>query len=295
MINAFNQKGRQGTQIFYEPTVLFDTVVPFEVINQAARSIVLHEGYQRSSFDRHMAEREFELEYGSILLGEVDVVTEYTSGPVVTGNFGFPDRGFMLTDANREKYYDIIKFLEFEVPGVFVYADYEIRIGTSDKNPLFFIDDYVEPDLERIKFLPMKDIIKVEIINPGVDLTAVAIDVTRKNGGVVSILTKTGFGSFNDEFIRNIHGRITPRIKGFRQAQEFYAPAFSLAEQYLKDKPDYRPTLYWEPYAILENGSAHLEFYTSNMTGTYRVIAEGIGRNGEIIHGTTLLNVTGDE
>jgi hypothetical protein len=43
---------------------------------------------------------------------------------------------------------------------------------------------------------------------------------------------------------------------------------------------------------MLENGEANLEFFTSDMAGRYMIIAEGISKNGEIIRGTTMLNVT---
>ncbi len=282
MLNAFNQKGRQSTQVFYEPVALFDTAVHPEEINRASRNIEMHEGYSRTSFNRHLAEREFQLEYGSILLGEVEVVEEYKSGPVVTGNYGFPDREFTLSDADRE-YNNLFKFLHFEVPGVFEYEEDSVRINNSSGTPLFFVDDMLE-NLEIVKFLPLKDIVKIEIIYP-------SKMINSPLNGLISILTRTGFGTFNYEFVRNIHGRITPRIRGFRQAREFYAPAYPLSEQDSTEKPDQRPTLYWEPHAVFENGIANLEFYASDMKGTYRVIAEGISKNGKICYHEAAFNV----
>jgi hypothetical protein len=277
MINAYNQRGRQSTQLFYEPTALFDTAVSFGEIIHVAQNIKLHEEYQHSSFNRHLAEREFELEHGSILLGEVEVVEEYRSGPVVMGNFGFRDREFTLSDADRE-YSNVFKYLHFEVPGIYEYEEDSIRI--NNKRPRFYVDDiYLEDEI--VKYLPIKDIVKVEIYYNPVNL--------------ISIITRTGFGSFHHEFVRNINGRITPRIRGFSQARQFYSPAYPLAEQEIAEKPDQRPTLYWEPYLILENDSAVLEFYASDMPGNYRVIAEGISRTGKIIYGTTLLNVIGSK
>ena len=282
MINAFNQKGRQSTQVFYEPTALFDTTVSFGEIIRTARNIELHEGYQRTSFNRHLADREFELEHGSILLGEVEVIEEYKSGPVVTGNYGFPDREFILSDADRE-YSNLFKYLHFEIPGVFEYEEDSVRINNSSGSPLFFVDDMLE-NLELVKFLPLNDIVKVEVIYP-------SKMINSPLNGLISILTRTGFGSFHNEFVRNIHGRITPRIRGFRQAREFYAPAYPLSEQELTVKPDQRPTLFWEPFAIFENGTANLEFYASDMTGPYRVIAEGISKNGKICFNVAAFDV----
>lgn len=147
----------------------------------------------------------------------------------------------------------------------------------------------------------MNDIAKIEIINPSKISSSflvyqqenswVEFGSTTKPGGVISILTKTGFGKFKDDFVRVIPGRTTLRVRGFRQAREFYSPAYPLTEQNLIDKPDQRPTLYWNPFVMLENGEASLEFYSSDMPGKYRIIAEGISTEGKIMFGTTLLNV----
>ncbi|MDD4425151.1 MAG: hypothetical protein PHS40_04440, partial [Mariniphaga sp.] len=52
-----------------------------------------------------------------------------------------------------------------------------------------------------------------------------------------------------------------------------------------------RPTMYWEPQVLMENGKASLEFFTSDMPGKYRVMVEGISTNGKIICESALLNV----
>ncbi|MFO7580961.1 hypothetical protein, partial [Guyparkeria sp.] len=187
----------------------------------------------------------------SILLGDVDVVEEYKTGPVVTGTRGFVDREFILSDNDKE-YYDILKYLEFEVPGVFLYEEDLIRIGTSEKYPNYYVDDVLTP-LEIVKNLPMDEIVKVEIFNPQLMIEELG-DLSRpglpKDGGVISILTTNRFGKFSDKFVRNINGRIVPRFHGFRQAREFYSPQYPLAEEEFHGRPDQRPTLFWEPQPV---------------------------------------------
>ncbi len=132
--------------------------------------------------------------------------------------------------------------------------------------------------------LSMDNIEKVEIIHPSRLSSLMGVNAFGGPGGVIIILTKSGFGKFNDAFKRIIHGRITPRVRGFRQAREFYSPKYPLAEQdSLQKKPDQRPTLYWSPVVPLENGKANFEFFTSDMTGKYRIIVEGISNTGKII------------
>ena len=292
MINAFNKKDRQNVEIFYEPAPLFDSAVSAFKLNRVARQIERHEGYSQTSFRRHLAEREFMLEHGSILLGEVDVIEEYRTGPVVTGTRGFRDREFTLSE-NDKQYSNIIRYMEFEVPGVFVNEVDSIKLGASMESPVFFVDD-VWASFDIVRNLPMDEIVKVEIFNPQLRIGLVGEwdePGLPKDGGVISILTKNRFGVFPHKFVRNINGRIVPRIQGFRQAREFYSPQYPLAEQDSIEKPDQRPTLFWEPFVSLEKGQKRLGFHASEMTGQYRVIAEGISAKGKIIHSTALVNV----
>ena len=57
-------------------------------------------------------------------------------------------------------------------------------------------------------------------------------------------------------------------------------------------KPDYRPTLLWNPEVTVENGKAKIEFYTSDNLARYHVIVEGISKNGKICLATSLLTVS---
>ncbi len=293
MINTFNTKGRQrNVEVTYRPAQIFDSAVSAFKLNRVAQPVEKHEGFQESSFRRHLAEREFILEHGSILLGEVDVIEEYRTGPVVTGTRGFRDREFTLSDKDKE-YYNILRYLEFEVPGVFVEDDESVRLALTDQFPVFFVDDVWTP-FDIVRNLSMDEIVKVEIFNPQIKIGLLGdwnSSGLPKDGGVISILTTNRFGKFSDTFVRNIHGRIVPRIQGFRQAREFYSPQYPLAEEDAIEKPDQRPTLFWEPFVLLENGKKRLEFHTSDMTGQYRVIAEGISAKGKIIHSSALVNV----
>ena len=292
MINAFNQKGRQNVEITYKPDPLFDPAVSAFSLDRVVWPVEEHDSYRQSGFRRHLAEREFILEHGNILLGDIDVVEDYKTGPIITATRGFPDREFTLSDQDKE-YYNILRYLEFEVPGVFVYSDDSVTLAQSDKSPVFYVDD-VGTSFDIVRDLRMDEIVKVEIFNPRM-LIGLTSPTWRsgipKDGGVISILTTNRFGSFPHKFVRNINGRIVPRIQGFRQAREFYYPEYTLAEQYLKDKPDQRPTLYWEPYLQPVNSKATVEFHASDMTGKYRVIAEGISAKGKIVQGSAVFDV----
>jgi hypothetical protein len=292
MINAFNQKGKQKVEITYKPEPLFDPSVSAFRLDRVVRPIEEHDSYRQSSFMRHLAEREFILEHGNILLGEIDVVEEYKTGPLIISTYGFSDREFTLSD-NDKRYNDIIRYLEFEVPGVFVLFNDSVRMGTSNREPHYYVDD-VGADVEIVKTIPMDEIVKIELFHPRtqIGLTNPTWQAgIQRTGGAISILTTNRFGTFPHKFIRNINGRIVPRIQGFRQAREFYSPQYPLAEDDFPLKPDQRPTLYWDPFVQPDNNKTTIEFHASDMTGKYRVIAEGISAKGKIIQGSTVFDI----
>ncbi|MDR0231117.1 MAG: hypothetical protein LBI82_03245 [Dysgonamonadaceae bacterium] len=56
-------------------------------------------------------------------------------------------------------------------------------------------------------------------------------------------------------------------------------------------KPDFRHTLYWNPFVATNGQSANLSFYTSDLSGEFKVVVEGINANGEIIRGVSYFQV----
>jgi hypothetical protein len=292
MINVKNNKGRNNNmEVFCESFPVFDSVVPVTEtleLNRTTREIELPEKFKHSAYYRYLAESEFKLEEGSILIKEVVVKAEITSPHTVTGPFGFTDRSYTITDADRELYQDILTFIEFAIPGIVNHGD-GIRIGNGKFAPLIIVDG--GGPAFQTDILSMNNIEKVEIINPSLLSYLIGMDAFGGLGGVISILTKSGSGKFENEFIRDVPGRIKLRVRGFRQAREFYSPVYPLIEKDSNNKPDQRPTLFWNPAVLLENGEANIEFYTSDMPGRYRIIAEGISSQGKIISGTAILNI----
>lgn len=59
-------------------------------------------------------------------------------------------------------------------------------------------------------------------------------------------------------------------------------------------KPDFRHTLYWNPFAesIVNGSSAEMSFYTSDLSGEYKVVVEGFTKTGNNIYGTAFFNVS---
>lgn len=73
----------------------------------------------------------------------------------------------------------------------------------------------------------------------------------------------------------------------------FEMPDYSKPEIKNSRQPDFRHTLYWNPFVTpTETGKpVQLSFYSSDLKGAFDIVVEGITSDGELIHGTTRFTV----
>lgn len=81
--------------------------------------------------------------------------------------------------------------------------------------------------------------------------------------------------------------------EGTQVNRYFYTPSYLHEEKNKQRIPDYRHTLLWEPN-IKTAGATDIQipFVTSDLTGGFQVIVEGITKDGKIIYGSSFFNVT---
>ncbi|TWI98063.1 carboxypeptidase family protein [Mucilaginibacter frigoritolerans] len=71
--------------------------------------------------------------------------------------------------------------------------------------------------------------------------------------------------------------------KGYAKIRTFYLPRYSGPRETQPNKTDTRSTIYWNPNIITDKtGNATVEYFNSDGKGTYRVIVEGIDKDGNI-------------
>ena len=149
--------------------------------------------------------------------------------------------------------------------------------------PLFLLDG-MPVDAEMVRSISMFDVDKVEVIKgPGS-----AIFGMRGGNGVISILTKRG-GEYIPE-PRVMPGIFIERIKGFQAFREFGSPEYT-AEKLHASPPDFRTTLYWNPYLILDKKASNVSFYSCDNLSGYKIVVEGISTDGRICIGESSFEV----
>jgi TonB-dependent SusC/RagA subfamily outer membrane receptor len=277
ILNAKNEKERANTEIIPDFVNPFQQSVPAWPLQKMVPWPTVPMMFYRDDYYRQLKREEFIPEKGSVLLGEVEVIglrKEKEDGHFRI--YGEPDNSLKIKEEDYA-YQNILDYLQGKVAGVIISGDQiSIRGGGT---PLFLLDGMEVDDLmfnALVIHIPMNDIDKIEVLKGGANL---ALFGSKGANGVIAVYTKKG--DVNVEMKRYIKGRITQRIRGFRKPSQFYSPKYT-NENINNSKPDYRPTLYWEPALLMTENQAAFSFYTSDELSEYSVIVEGISKNGKI-------------
>ncbi len=143
--------------------------------------------------------------------------------------------------------------------------------------------------LDRISHLTAQEIEKIEVFK----YSSGSAYGSRGANGVISITTrKVADGAIN----RNNAGKgkyQEIQIPRFSTADEFVAPDYSTTRD-ADARPDYRSTIFWAPHLPTDkNNVAEATFYAADLETRYRIVVEGITRDGSVVRGEKVINIKG--
>ena len=143
-----------------------------------------------------------------------------------------------------------------------------------DGIPIFNTDKIMEFDPLKIK--------KIEVMN------------ARYFLGFMSFPGITSFSTYQND----LSGfELDPKVlvipyDGIQATREFYSPKYDTKAAQNSRIPDFRNLLYWQPNVTMDaSGKAQLQFYTSDQTGHYKVVVQGITPAGNTGSHTFTFNV----
>lgn len=127
----------------------------------------------------------------------------------------------------------------------------------------------------------------IDMIDVKKGLSTTAIYGEAGNGGVITIITKDP--SANIREVRR-PGVLTVAHPGYHQARTFYVPDYE-KDNFARQKPDYRTTLYWNAAAKLTAEPLPLQFYTGDKLSEFLIFIEGITEDGMPFVGQEVIQV----
>jgi hypothetical protein len=99
--------------------------------------------------------------------------------------------------------------------------------------------------------------------------------------GAVAVYTKRG----GSEPVAKGKGMPFKTLIGYTVQKDFYSPNYGTFDQ-RNNWEDQRSTLYWNPnvYTTPKNHLVRLPFYNNDITKGFRVILEGVNKDGKLTH-----------
>ena len=147
--------------------------------------------------------------------------------------------------------------------------------------PAYFLDG-VPVDINALVTLPVMDIDFIDIFKgPGA-----AIFGSRGAGGAILVYTRRG-----SNVTRTVPGVVDVKFPGYHVARQF--PVFAADAAGNAGRPDFRTTLFWEPFLFTSRrGVAEQTFTTSDQPGRFIIIAQGLTNDGQPLTGTATFRVS---
>jgi hypothetical protein len=266
---------------------LVNKLPPFSE-NAKASGIYFNHAADTTGYDYHIhlndaLERELQLYKGKLLatvtikgkskspLEELD--KRYTSGLFSGGDAREFD---LLNDPFSHTSLDIFQYLQGKVAGL------QINTTTTPPtlswrggSPQLFLDE-IPASPEMISSLPVTDVAYIKVFQPPFMGAA-----GGGAGGAIAIYSRKG----GDEKEEPGAGLSNNTVSGYTLIRQFYSPDYDTFSQE-NEKKDLRTTLYWNPSVVTSPGKNKvlLKFYNNDVTESFRVIIEGMTKDGRLAH-----------
>ncbi len=203
--------------------------------------------------------------------------------------YGKPDESYRLDEFTR---FPVMEEVMREyVPGVwvrkrqgefyFMVLD-NINKSIFKEDPLILVDGVPVFNADRIMhFSPLK-IKKLEVVD------RLFFEGRLTFPGIVSYSTYTG-----DLSGFKIHPKsVLLEYQGLQLKRNFYSPVYETERQRSNRMPDQRTLLQWWPDVKVTSGKAELEFFTSDLSGTFEINVQGMNSTGRMGSTSTTFTVS---
>lgn len=215
----------------------------------------------------------------TIMLQEVKIVEKKNPAPNSQNLNGAGNADAIITAKDLENSFSLSQYLQGRVAGVSVrngqaFSNRSLGLGGGGAMSIvldgmnlgsdFMLDDIVVTDVESIEILK--------------SASNTAIYGSSGGNGVIVITTKRGQSS--SDYNRYAPGIITYSPKGYYKVRQFYSPKYDVTKD---ERPDMRTTVYWNPHFVSDpSGKAKINYYNTDIGGTYRIVIEGIDSDGNL-------------
>jgi hypothetical protein len=175
---------------------------------------------------------------------------------------------------------NVLDYLRGRVPGLQITPSQAGGTPTASwrgSPTTVFLDEVQQQDLSFVTNIPITDIAYVKVLRPPFFGAP-----GGGAGGAIAIYTRRG----NDARNRPGSGGLpSSAVMGYTPIREFYSPNYATFNA-RNEQRDLRTTLYWNPALQTsgKNRTIRFHFYNNDTAKAFRVVIEGISREGLLTH-----------
>ena len=193
---------------------------------------------------------------------------EYTSGFFSGGDgytFNTDDDPFAKSAQS------ILSYLQGKVAGLQISTTGQGEATWRGSTTSLFLNESTT-DVSQLQNINMNDVAMIKVFRPPFFGA-----MGGGTGGAIAVYTKKG-GAGNSSF----KGLDFTNLTGYSVIKQFYSPNYETTND--PTVGDYRTTLYWNPYILLDKNTRRvtLPFYNSDNCKKLRVIIEGVNELGQL-------------
>jgi hypothetical protein len=170
----------------------------------------------------------------------------------------------------------IFQYLQGKVAGLQINPNQNPpSLSWRGSTPQLYLDE-MPTDPSMIANIPVSDVAYIKVMRPPFMGPG-----GGGSGGAISIYTRRG----NDVAPEPGKGLSKNTVTGYTAIREFYSPNYSSFSPE-NEKQDLRTTLYWNPSVVTSpgNNKVLLTFYNTDVTKAFRVVIEGMTKDGRLAH-----------
>jgi hypothetical protein len=246
---------------------------PFDLLEDtkiALEQKAVHMQVQNVFYEKRINQNKKDLSDSSTFYGKPDkryFLDDYTRFPTMEEVM----REY-IAEVNVRKRGGKFHFYNVDIPNNTIFLDEPLVL--IDGVPIFDTDKIIAFDPRRIK--------RLDVISRTYYLGALSFP------GIVSYNTyKSDMGGF--ELDSKI---LAQTYEGVQSNREFFSPIYETQQARASTLPDTRNLLHWSPTITTNaDGKAHFEFYTSDVTGKFNVVIQGLSKEGKPGYSLTTFEV----
>jgi hypothetical protein len=213
----------------------------------------------------------------------VQVLDEKYASSLFKGSDGY--QFDLVNDPFAQGGQNIFNYLQGKVAGLQISAG----AGTPSLQwrggpPLLYLDE-VSTDPSMLSGIPVTDIAYVKVFRPPFMGSGGGMYGNGSNGAI-AIYTRRG----NDVSNAPGKGLSGSTVAGYSPIRQFYSPNYASFDP-RNEQRDVRTTLYWNPQVITgpNKNVIRLSFYNNDVSEAFRVVVEGMSKDGRLTHMETLM------